>query len=47
VKEQKANEEGQVEGGLASFISAELEDLEIFLKRIKEKKGEEKDQTQN
>jgi predicted ATPase len=43
VKEQKANEEGQVEGGLASFISAELEDLEIFFKRRKEKKGEEKD----
>lgn len=28
--EQKANEEGQIEGGLESFISAELEDLKVF-----------------
>lgn len=31
LKEQKANEKGQVEGGLESFISAELEDLKIML----------------
>jgi len=31
LKEQKANEKGQVEGGLESFISAELEDLRILL----------------
>jgi AAA15 family ATPase/GTPase len=33
ITEQKANEKGQIEGGLENFISAELEDLEIFLKR--------------
>ncbi len=31
LKEQRANERGQVEGGLESFVSAELEDLKIFL----------------
>ncbi len=31
LKEQKVNEKGQVEGGLESFVSAELEDLKIFL----------------
>jgi hypothetical protein len=31
LREQKANEKGQVEGGLESFISAELEDLKIML----------------
>lgn len=30
-KEQKVNEKGQVEGGLSSFIEAELEDLKIML----------------
>lgn len=30
-KEQKANEKGQVEGGLSSFIEAELEDLRTML----------------
>ncbi len=30
-KEQKVNEKGQVEGGLESFISAEIEDLKAFL----------------
>lgn len=30
-REQKANEKGQIEGGLESFVSAELEDLKIFL----------------
>lgn len=30
-KEQRVNERGQVEGGLESFVSAELEDLKIFL----------------
>ncbi len=33
--EQRVNEKGQVEGGLDSFISAELEDLKVFL-NIKE-----------
>jgi AAA15 family ATPase/GTPase len=31
LREQKANEKKQVEGGLESFISAELEDLKIML----------------
>jgi hypothetical protein len=31
LKEQKTNEKGQVEGGLESLISAELEDLKIML----------------
>jgi predicted ATPase len=31
LREQKTNEKGQVEGGLESFISAELEDLKIML----------------
>jgi len=31
LREQKANEKGQVEGALESFISAELEDLKIML----------------
>ena len=35
LKEQKVNEKGQVEGGLESFISAEIEDLKILL-NIKE-----------
>jgi len=35
LNEQKTNDQGQVEGGLESFISAELEDLKIFL-NIKE-----------
>jgi len=35
LKEQKANEKGQVEGVLENFISAELEDLKSLLK-IKE-----------
>ena len=34
-QEQKTNENGQVEGGLKNFISAELEDLKSFL-RVKE-----------
>lgn len=35
LKEQKTNEKGQVEGGLESFVSAEIEDLKILL-NIKE-----------
>jgi predicted ATPase len=30
LKEQRANEKGQVEGGLESFVSAEIEDLKVF-----------------
>jgi len=40
ILEQKTNEEGQVEGGLESFISAELEDLKIFLNRKKDNNKE-------
>jgi AAA15 family ATPase/GTPase len=35
LQEQKANKNGQIEGGLKNFISAELEDLKTFL-NIKE-----------
>lgn len=31
LNEQKANEKGQVEGALESFVEAELKDLEVFL----------------
>lgn len=30
-KEQKVNNAGQIEGGLAAFVEAELEDLKKFL----------------
>lgn len=32
-KNQKIDENGQIEGGLSSFIEGELEDLEVFFKR--------------
>jgi AAA15 family ATPase/GTPase len=36
LKEQRTNEKGQIEGGLETFLTAELEDLKVFL-NIKEK----------
>jgi len=35
LKEQRTNEKGQIEGGLETFLTAELEDLKVFL-NIKE-----------